>query len=653
MVGCLLGLGLGVAMLLALMLLVSPLLRHAVDQTTIRATQQELDAVARDLRPLLVNRQDRDLIAALDGLRMRQPGWLRIELVDGRGQSWFPTQAQAPLAAPAVVTIQHDIPLQDRAMARLTVSRDVSQARADAQTLAWGFLPMAAATVAVGLVLVAIFLDWALGRRKGMAHSEARLAAEAGMRAKSDFLSMMSHEILTPLNGILGMAQMLLTPNVKEMEQQNYARTILTSGHTLLALLNDVLDFSKTGTGEFRLKVGVFEPEQLMRETQTLFAGAARDKSLQLEYHWSGPPGMRYQADSRRVRQMLFKLVGNGIKFTAQGHVHIEGSEIEREGDSVVLEFVVRDTGCGIAAAQVHRLFQPFSQADNSTAREFGGAGLGLSIVRDLAKAMGGSVGVRSEPEGGAHFWFRIRAGVVPVGEESRDAPRLAADLGGPAPRLVQLCGRVLVVEDNSINRQVIAAMLAKLGVAVALARDGQEAVDAIARAEELPQAVLMDCHMPVLDGWDATRRIRQWEAEVGNAHLPIIALTADSLAAGREACMAAGMDDFLHKPVALDALVQALERWLPPVSRPTPGTTAAAIDPHLFAALVDEMIPLLAQNKYDALTRFNDLQMLAAGTELAVEVEEVGRTLRAFRFDVALDQLRSMAATHKENSRR
>jgi len=655
----------GLAALGAFVLWVQPTLQDSIDQMVIRETRQKLDTLAEGLRPLLVQKELTSISATLDGWRLHQPSWRRIELVDATGRPLYPLHPAPPLAALEIEKLTQDIRLPELALAKLSVYVDLAEDRAEAQRLARGFFFAIVAAMAVALLLIAGVQQWMLGRfgRRHVpdgphtvrgdtgAPSDARRAAESAHRAKADFLSMMRHEILTPMNGVLGMAQMLLMPNLKEADQKNYARTILTSGQTLLALLNDALDFSRNGTHDFQLKITVFEPEQLMRETQTLFSRSASDKSLHLTYTWAGPKGVRYQADARRVRQMLFKLVGNGIKFTEQGWVHMEGCEIAREGDSALLEFSVRDTGRGVPAGQLECLFQPFSQADNApTTREFGGTGLGLSIVRNLAQRMGGGVGVGHEPGGGSRFWFRIRTPIVPAGENSRNEARSMAVPTPASPGLAQFHGHILVVEDHAINRQVIGAMLAKLGLKVSMVHDGQAAVDAIARGET-PSAILMDIHMPVLDGYGATQRIRQWERERGRPSLPIIALTADALEKDREACITAGMDDFLHKPVALDALVSALGRWLGAGAAPAPDGPALQVNGPRFIALVDELIPLLVQNKYDAVTRFSDLQMLVEGTDIAMEIEEVGRALRAFRFDWTLEQLRSMAATQREKS--
>lgn len=474
----------------------------------------------------------------------------------------------------------------------------------------------------------------------------AKAAAEDANRAKSRFLATMSHEIRTPMNGILGMAQLLLMPNLQDSERRDYARTILSSGQTLLTLLNDILDLSKIESGKFQLDATVFDPSALLRETKSLFAGAAKAKNLQLECQWNGPIGQRYQADAHRLRQMLSNLLGNAIKFTAQGRIRIDGTEVERNKDTVLIEFAVTDTGIGIAADKIELLFKPFSQADSSTTREFGGSGLGLSIVKNLAHAMAGTVGVASELGQGSRFWFQINASVVAAEQNSRLSERQAEP---PAASQQALHGHVLVAEDNPVNAMVIGSLLGKLGLTHSVVTDGQQAVDAVLSGK-LPDLILMDLHMPVLDGYSATQHIRQWETDHARVRLPIIALTADAFEEDHQHCLAVGMDDFLTKPIALQALIPTLSKWLAnDRSDSAPPTELAANDVPLdalqFGQLVSEITPLLVHNKFSALSKLKELQKLVVGTHIEANIAQVTELLESFRFDLALERLQRVSA--------
>jgi PAS domain S-box-containing protein len=476
--------------------------------------------------------------------------------------------------------------------------------------------------------------------------------AQEANQAKSRFLATMSHEIRTPMNGILGMAQLLLMPTTAR-ERDDYARTILTSGQSLLALLNSILDLSKIESGKFQLESTDFDPDALMGETHALFAGSAKSKNIALQYHWRGPAQQRYASDVHRLRQMLVNLVGNAVKFTTQGHVHLLGTELERDPHSALLEFSVSDTGLGIATDKLDLLFKPFSQTDNSITREFGGSGLGLSIVSSLAKMLGGDVGVDSTPGVGSRFWFRIRAPLV-AAQPGLHPGRPTVGTDTPAETVRQLMGQVLVVEDNPVNCMVITAMLTQLGLGFDVVHDGQQAVEAITTPGDRPDVILMDLQMPVLDGYGATQRIRQWEADTHSPRLPIIALTADAFQQDHERCLAVGMDDFLTKPIALDALKKALAPWLRS-ARVTVAPTTPELQPVNVAqwvALIDQITPLLEQNKFDALTCFGQLQTMAAGTGLAAEIADIGLDLEAFKFTLALERLRSTVAQLTEKQR-
>jgi len=409
-----------------------------------------------------------------------------------------------------------------------------------------------------------VFDDISEQRRTQTQLQQAKEAADAANLAKSRFLATMSHEIRTPMNGVLGMAQLLLMPGLSEADRRNYVHTILSSGQTLLVLLNDILDLSKIEAGKFQLEQTEFAPETLLADTCTLFSGAAQAKHIALDHQWHGALRQSYLGDIHRLRQMISNLLGNAIKFTPQGRVLVECTELKHQADTAELEFSVTDTGPGVAQDKLGLLFKPFSQADSSTTREFGGSGLGLSIVSSLAKAMSGHTGIESTLGQGSRFWFRVQVRTVANAQKSAKA-HLPAAVAPPNAGAEKFKGKLLVVEDNPVNALVIESLLVQLGLTVVQAGDGQQALDAITQcpATELPDLILMDLQMPVMDGYTATQQIRLWEARQQRPPLPIIALTADAFEEDRQHCLAVGMNDFLAKPIAVQALKLALTQWL------------------------------------------------------------------------------------------
>jgi len=594
-----------------------------------------------------------------------------------------------------------------------------------------------AVAAGIALAIFALGLIMALALGSGARRMErllfdnvrARAEAEQASRTKSEFLANMSHEIRTPMNGVLGLAE-LLSRTKLDAKQMRFVEQILASGESLLAIINDILDFSKVEAGKLELSMVVFDVHELVSSTVERFALSAQRRGIELAYRVQPEVPRRIWGASERVEQILSNLLSNAIKFTERGQVVLRVARVAGEGRRVTLVCEVEDTGIGLSAEQVGRLFQHFSQADNSTTRKFGGTGLGLAICKQLSEMMGGKIEVVSELGKGSCFRFTLSAEVeqgegselpteltghralvvddseanrLILEEQLRDfqidatlvadgsealhafdhaardgrafdlvildmhmpgmsgldvASQLRLRAHGQEARLVLLTSaldvgsselsragidaylekpvgqarlkktlrqvvsgkpaslpgvsswrapplprsgtregttqRLLVVEDSETNRTVMEGMLSSLGYELDEAEDGQQAVDAYQQGTRYA-AVLMDCQMPVMDGYTATRRIREYEAQEGLRPVPIIAVTAHALADERERVIASGMSDYLTKPVRLGALAETLERWVqsvepahtPALADGTPSNdNSSALDPAVIASL-------------------------------------------------------------------
>lgn len=405
--------------------------------------------------------------------------------------------------------------------------------------------------------------------RRTRDYAVAAEQAEAAARAKGDFLATMSHEIRTPMNGIVGMLDVLRLDDRLEPDQQDTIRTAAGCASNLLSLLNDILDLAKIESGRLDVERIPFTPRELCEEIAAVQGPAANTKGITLELDIGRGCDVGYLGDPARLRQVLFNLVGNAIKFTEHGSVTVRCGTEAADSQDAVLAFAVTDTGIGISDEAQASIFESFTQADSSTSRRFGGTGLGLSISSRLVGLMGGQLAVESTLGAGSTFHFSL-----PL-KRSASGPQLDGETQPTASVRKLRDLSVLVVEDNAVNQVVVKRMLSHLGCQIDLINDGALLIEHLANAT--PDVVLMDIEMPLMDGYTATQKLREFELAHERTRLPVIALTAHALSEHQRKATAAGMDDYLAKPITIDRLRKVLTRWSTPGAPPQDDVSESA----------------------------------------------------------------------------
>ncbi len=568
-----------------------PRLDDLVTEAQAREVGREVEILAESIVPYMLSNQLGAIHETLSQVEFRYDNWAALHLVTPEGRKLYPISSVDLPEGPEIITRSAPVTFRDTTLGTLTASIDIAPQIQRFQSAQRNMVLLGAGIVALILAGVLYTIDRFLTRRlvqvaraadamalgkydvtlpdgrdevgtlarsfgamRGQIQDQterleqARARSERALEARSRFVATMSHEIRTPLNGILPVAEMLARTDL-DAEQRERVETIITSGNALSSIVNDILDVSMLENGKLTLSSRPMSPARLVSEALDIVRPSAEAKGLTLINRFEAPQDMTCRGDDDRLRQILINLLGNAVKFTERGSITLSGAAVPAQDGQVRLRVEVSDTGIGIPPEHLSRIFGRFEQVDDTTMRRFGGTGLGLSIVRGLTEAMHGTVSVDSTPGQGSRFTLEI-----PLAPAILRETRSTSDPVQTAR--AQRAAKVLVVDDNAINRSVASAMLKKLGHDVTLAETGREAVAASARSRF--DVILMDVHMPELDGLDATRQIRAGGGP--NAGTRIVALTASVQARDVDACRCAGMDDFIAKPLSFEALIAALD---------------------------------------------------------------------------------------------